>query len=379
MMYNYPLERCKMICILEGVNAFGIFLGEYFGEFIKDEEAIQAAFLVGAASLGLHMVLCVLLFKEHPPSNRAVQRQSEEESDDNGNGFWDILSSDHKLLFLLALGLTSLNISSMRSTITTQYQLFSVDQTDENIVRMTLLIAFVLGSLPLYRLVSYAKSTTIIQVSLLLSAYSLFLFGPSQFLFYDYKVSSLLGGQVVQEIVHTILLLPILPSLIQDGKRSSFSTNTEHRPLRMTINQTNKVIGLYVFFRYSGYLLGHYSIYKLNELVGPRRSFDLLAMTTVWFSLIFFFIITFPDILEESKKKNPSCDFKPMLPKKNRYEPSLEPVLESNDEYAMEPECEALLKCKSLDDLETNKPASSDNDFGTADETSYETSSIPDV
>lgn len=82
-------------------------------------------------------------------------------------------------MFLLSLAVTSLNISAVRSSVTPQYQRAKVGDTEEKLMRMTLFIAFILGIMPVYKLVIHVKAQSVILASMLLSAYSLLLFGPS--------------------------------------------------------------------------------------------------------------------------------------------------------------------------------------------------------
>lgn len=38
LMSRYPSQRCQVICILESVTATGLYLGEFMGEFVTNDQ-----------------------------------------------------------------------------------------------------------------------------------------------------------------------------------------------------------------------------------------------------------------------------------------------------------------------------------------------------
>lgn len=98
------------------------------------------------------------------------------------------------------------------------------------------------------------------------------------------------------------IAISVLPYLISSKNKLRFnSTSRLLRPASRFF--VHKIVGLYVFFRFSGYLLGNIMITRLNQTVGVQRSFDWLSLGSIWLSLVFFFVITFPEIMSEPMKQ----------------------------------------------------------------------------
>lgn len=95
------------------------------------------------------------------------------------------------------------------------------------------------------------------------------------------------------------IAISVLPFLISSKNKLRLS----HLPSRILSPASrffiHKIVGLYVFFRFSGYLLGNIFITRMNTSIGAPRSFDWLCLASIWLSLVFFFVITFPELMAE--------------------------------------------------------------------------------
>jgi len=127
------------------------------------------------------------------------------------------------VLFLVALAVTSMNVSAIRNSLAdlTTTRSTSIG-TDEEVLKASLFLTFLFLSYPIYKLILHLKASTLVQTCLLLSVLSMLLFGSSSLIPIHQSPTLQLAGVILQETVHLIVAIPILPFLISSKNLTKF-------------------------------------------------------------------------------------------------------------------------------------------------------------